>query len=469
MVRKTCWSLAMIAVLAAAGFAFGSEVPPIASTKWRWLDTKLFVEVLPIASAVEDVEEVRFTRTIAAPGGPLLRLRFDRWDLPPGMFVRIVSLATGESADMNNEALDAWSGFTPIFNGDQVLLEIVGHSPQSSAVSLAAVASLEWDSSDSDRSVTPENLCGPDDRVRSNATAVARLWTGTGLCTASLIMTGEHMVSAGHCGPLGAGAFVEFDPPDSTANGTPVAAPPERQFPFVSGSELRDNDWTFAPCDPPNQNQQCITSYGDDALVFEVGANNLGQTAGAGREGYMRIALQTTVPTSTASTKWGCGVTVPETSTANRTLKRLDDVFSSVDNLDGGQYWAYSQDQTGGDSGGPFLRQSLDAAIGVNSSSSVIDCSGGHSYSFNNASFIALIETAVSASMTRFVDNASIVVPGQAAGTIWNPEHVFRNAYDTVPASGRVVVAPGTYLTGNGLLTRPCTILAPMGGVTLSR
>lgn len=453
-------SLLILSAVSEHTAARPNDSTPVAPVRCDWMPIGARCEIERRESGAE---KTVFTRLLNPPAADMTRVSFIGSVLPEGVVIRVTSAVTTESAEMDAAALSRWNGYSPLFNGDKLLIEVISRPPHADGlVVLATVASIS-DGHTPNTGLQLRDLCGTDDRIRDNTTAVARLNTGGGRCTASLIMTGEHMVSAGHCGPLGATALVEFDPPDSTSGGFTVAAPPERQFPFVIGSELRDNDFTYRTCGI----NQCVDNYGDDALVFRVAANTSGQLPGIARAGYMRIT-RASPSFIVFLRKWGCGVNIPESGTSNLTMKRIDVGAVTPSNLDGGHYWTYSQDTTGGDSGGPMIWTSVNASIGVTSVSAFGDCPSA-SYSFESPSFTALVESAVSAATTRFVDGASINVSGLAAGTVWNPQQSFRPAYDVVPTSGRVIVAPGSYLTNNGVLSRPCTVAAPFGGVTLTR
>jgi len=461
------------------GFLVASLYVPIGFAQVRAPIGKISTDwfaVGQVASAprVDDGPEATVeARLLSPPGAQMCRAQFREWNLPPGTRLRLTSTTTGEAADMDAAALTEWSGFTPIFNGGTLLIELVCTPPHEAAsVVIERVASIV-DADGAGAGIQNRALCGPDDRVRDSSGPVARLWNVGVVCTASLIMTGEHMVSAGHCGPLLSNALVEFDPPDSTTGGNRVAAPPDRQFPFIVGSELRDSDFTLEPCPEPNQAQMCITSLGDDAMVFRVARNVNGQTAGQSRGTHMpiyRYSLLGFVPQQNGFRKWGCGVMVPANNVFSMTMKRVDGVLLTSSNLDGGWYWGYQQDQTGGDSGGPIISTTLGAAIGVMSFSDSNGCTAG-SFSFSDSDFSGLIESAVQADTTKFVDHANSTRPSNTSvdGSIWNPSLLFSDAYRFVPPTGRILISPGTYAVGGGDLTRPCTIVAPLGSVTLTR
>lgn len=445
-----------VMLIAAVGQAIaGPGLPPV---------SRLAVTTAPVDVALRTGADAKaddgWIIIAATKGGMAVRLRFDHWHLPDGAMLVVTSTLTGESAELDANDLESWYGFTPAFNGSEVLVELV--SLDVATVKIGSVIGLDV----FDEPVDPDkDLCGPDDRIRDTTSAVARQWTG-GLCTASLIATGEHFVSAGHCGPVPAGAFVEFDPPDSTDRGTRRLAPPERQFPINTPSVRIDNDWVTAPC-PSDPSRDCIVSLGDDGMIYRVNRNVDGRLPGQVRPESLAIALREPGG-GTPLRKWGCGVTIPETSTLNRTMKRADGSLDEFQTRDNGSYAIYDIDSTGGDSGGPLIDQTLGVAIAVNSFTSISSCNNSGAFAFSDPDFRALVEAGIGQPSARFVDASRPgTLPGGAA-TIWNPQPAFNRIDESTPAGGIIYVAPGTYSVGDGLLDRPVTITAPFGGVTLT-
>jgi len=455
--RSVPSALAACLLIAAPSFAQRAQVPRWTETAWP-LNKTVGPRVNPGAS--REVLESLYQEVPLA----IIRLKFASWTLPPGTAVRLTSPKTQQVVEMNAEALQSWGGFTPMFSDDALFVELVANpgAPAAGFV-LASVNGIRMEPWFPGTGPT-DNICGTDDRTRSNATGVARFWVSGGLCTASLIATGDAAVSAGHCGNPTAGSFVEFDPPDSSPVGATILAPVENQFPVDTSRVQRNFTWVFAPCPPPNQAQQCIQSFGQDALAFGLNRNTWGQSAGIRRGGHMRIARASTFTTDYSGTKWGCGTA---TGANNLTMKFLAGTVEGARvNRDGGAYWKYSFDTTGGDSGGPLVHPTISASLGVISSSGVTGCDSG-AYAFSNAAFTTAIETLVNQGSSRFVDSFNISAPGETVGSIWAPSTTFRsNAYDAVPTNGTVYVAPGTFAAGT-VLSRPATIRAPFGPVTL--
>ncbi len=460
--RTSLSAVALACILLSAASALGRQVP-----QWRETVWPVNKSIGPLVNKA-DTRAILDTRFESVPVSSIIRLKFASWTLPRGTAIRITSLRSLEAVEMDAPAMQAWGGFSPMFNDDSLFVELVadpGAPPAS--FTLGSANGIRTDPMPP-RGVI-DDICGNDDRIRSNHTSVARFWVSGGLCTASLIASGDAAVSAGHCGLPVAGDFIEFDPPDSVINPTTgtfqaVLAHVSNRFPVNTSRIQRNFTFTLGPCSPPNQTEVCILSYGQDALAFGLNTNTTGQTAGHRRGDYLRIARLPGVQLNYIGTQWGCGTAAGATHMA---LKFVTGAVSGIRlNRDGGDFWEYITDTTPGDSGGPLIHPVFNASLGVVSSGLHFGCASSV-YAFSNPAFQNAVETVVNQGTTRFVDSRGPAVPGETVGSIWCPSQTFRaNAYDVVATQGTVLVAPGTYAAGT-VLSRRATIRAPFGPITL--
>ncbi|MCG3121795.1 MAG: hypothetical protein GIKADHBN_00166 [Phycisphaerales bacterium] len=409
----------------------------------------------------------------APAGSHVCRVEFSRWSLPGASRLEVTSLRTGESTTLSSQDLEWWSHQSPVMNGDVVLLTLLPDPTQEASwVELRAAIGMITPNTDSHSN--KRGICAPDDRVRANHPAVARQWSGPDevgrqrLCTASLIMTGRHFVTAGHCGPLRAGAFVEFDPPDSASDGTTQVAPPHKQFPVDLNEVRRDYDFTEIPCDDdPASN--CISDFGegDDGMTYAVHPNIEGRTPGHARGTYM--PLLRFVGFSEAFVKWGNGATRPIASPLNLTLKHVGGFFESPVQVGTGNrmYSSYDVDQTRGDGGGPVISSLHNAAFSVVSHGTPDSCNDGRAYSFFNFALKNLVEECYGGPSRALFLDSSRPVGTDGHGTIWNPSPDF--SYIQQGLEDRTIhLAPGTYRPKGGRIDVPCVIVAPFGPATLA-
>ncbi|MCK6476640.1 MAG: hypothetical protein L6Q35_07390 [Phycisphaerales bacterium] len=441
-----------------------------------------FARVVTLRSPIQALLHSGDARRIASPqllvqapvGSEVCRVEFSRWSLPDASRLEVTSLRTGESAILSSQDLEWWSHQSPAMNGDAVLLTLLQDAAQQASwVELRAVIGMITPITDSHSN--KRGICAPDDRVRNNHPAVARQWSGPdedgrqGICTASLIMTGTHFVTAGHCGPLRAGAFVEFDPPDSASDGATQVAPPDRQFPIDLSEVRRDFDFNMVPCeDDPDTN--CIIDFGegDDGMTYAVHPNIEGRMPGHTRGAYMPLIRD--IGFSEALVKWGNGATQPIASPLNLTLKHVGGFFELPVQVGTGNrmYSNYDVDQTGGDSGGPVISSLHNAAVSVISHSAPDHCRDGRAYSFWNFAFKNLVEECYGGpSLALFLD-ASRSAGTDGHGTIWNPSPDFSYIQQGL-ANRTIYLAPGTYRPAGGRLDVPCVVVAPFGPATLTR
>ncbi len=280
--------------------------------------------VLPNAA---EAATVIFAELVEISEAAWIRVYFGDVDLGPGSFVRITSLLDGEVQELGADAMAMWGNSTAYFNGDRVLVELVGGA--------ATTANrLRIDKVDFEGLVAVPaggagqcGICGGDDRVPSSEEWAARLFPSG--CTASVYNTDSCMVSAGHC--VGGNMVVQFNVPNSNFNCSTNNPPVADQFP--------------ASAAPGSLNG----GVGADWAVLDTGTNNLGEKP-YDRYGVLRPIAAAPAPNGAAVEVWGYGV--DQTCTLSQTQQHSIGTICSV----GANLYTFNVDITGGNSGSALMR-----------------------------------------------------------------------------------------------------------------
>ncbi len=281
-------------------------------------------------------------------GAPWVRVRFDEVVLSgaaradDGAMLRVTSMADGAVQYLDAVSIRQWNNHTAYFNGDTVLVELLsapGAGP--SRVSIDGVIAgvpIEGE---------PRSLCGTtDDRVLSSDPRMGRIMPIG--CTAWLFNGRSNcMITAGHCGPA-TNQVIQFNVPLSTGGGTPVAPPPEDQYPVDPASIQSNggggvgNDWsTFGVFDNSNTFLSPLKAQGGASFTLADAAPP--------------VAGQTITVTGYGSTS------APVPATWYLVQKTHSGPFT--ENL--GSTLRYAMDTTGGNSGSPVVDETTGLAIGI--------------------------------------------------------------------------------------------------------
>ncbi len=281
------------------------------------------------------------------PGAPWVRLRFDEVILsgaagtPMGSMLAITSLADGAVQYLDAVSIKQWNLHTAYFNGDTVRVELLAApGAGASRVRISAVIAgpvLEGE---------PRSLCGGvDDRVLSSDPRAGRIMPIG--CTAWLFNDRSNcLITAGHCGPA-TNQVIQFNVPLSTAGGSPVAPPPEDQYPVdpasiqTNGGGGVGNDWsTFGVFDNSNTGLSPLAAQGDSYTLASEAPPVAGQTI----------------------TVSGYGST---TSPVPATWYLVQKTHSGPYVFNDGATIRYAMDTTGGNSGSAVLDESTGLVIGI--------------------------------------------------------------------------------------------------------
>jgi len=420
-------------------------------------------------------ETVPFTKVItASTEAPIIRVHFSAFNLGAKSCVTLTSLKDQGRQRLDAQSLPQWQNTSALFNGGKVQLEL--HVAPGEKGVFVRVDQLVKDchcsvnSSQASLLDLPESLCGADSRVASTDFRVGRI-SG---CTAWLVSNGA-VLTAGHCAPLG-GVF-EVNVPASQANGTPVAADPDDQYPIDTTTVTSVNN-----------------GQGDDWTVFRLLPNsNTGQRAHI-QHGFFRMSRETPalgatirvtghgVDNTPASAGGICcardnggNCTHPSCNSTSRTLQTATGPFQGE--FLGGANNArhtYQADTEPANSGSPIIWSINGFAIGIHTNGGCqSDGTGSNSgTSFENNGLETALQNFPGAN-TRYVDVVAYPNSPTENGTIFQPFSTFPAAVTSVPSGGRVSLVEGSYTRAGGNIGtfgadgKSFSILAPVGTVTI--
>jgi hypothetical protein len=408
-----------------------------------------------------------FRETVQVPGVPWLRLHLDDYNLSEQSFVRITSLADGAVQILDADSLGDWYGRSAFFNGDAVEVELyVAPGETDVFIKMQEITVGEWADGGDIRTtggdVSTESICGgDDDRVRSTNPRVGRL-VPIG-CTGWIASNGAHL-AAGHCTD-GTGIYMqtlEFNVPDSLANGTIQHPDPEDQYPidvssivfFNDGDGETGNDWTVFGCNAnsntgllPVQAQNAFYRMSRDHSPTNVRITGYGEdNMPAGSTGDRNLDNQT------QQTHWGA---------------YLGETVGGPNNV----IIEYTVDTTGGSSGSPVIMYGTTTALGIHTNAGCNPPDNGNTGTgFKNND----LENAIQTFLGSNVVYADALHPATSEdGTVFRPYDTVAEAISAVLDNGIVSIVAGSYTAaaGNtftvGADGKRMTIVAPVGTVTI--
>ena len=413
-------------------------------------------------------EATPFQQVLVSPGAAWLRFHFKGYKLEKGSYLTLTAALNGAQQRLDAKSLRDWENGTAYFNGDSVLVELhLAPGDKSAYIEFDEMSVGEFAEGDTLEGMI-ESLCGGDSRVASNDVRVGRI-TG---CTAWLNSNGS-LLTAGHCadydppdGILDLSGVVEFDIPSSLANGTPVAADPDDQYPIDTSSVV----WNF---DGEGM------GLGKDWAMFRCNPNsNTGLLPHQARDNFFRMTRENPAAANTIRIT-GCGADdTPTGSTGgrnadNRTLQTSTGPYVS-ESSSGANYWHnYQVDTEGASSGSPIIWNNNGFTVGVHTNGGCqpdgSDHNSGTSFEHNP------LETALQnfpGANTTYLDAVSPPGTPTEDGTVFRPYNKLPEAVADVVSGGRILAVRGNYpgAAGNtGLLGvdgKSFTITAPVGAVT---
>lgn len=407
-----------------------------------------------------------FATIVHEPRANMLRLHFSDFDLGEYSEIRITSLADGAVQHFSHEMLQEWGGWSAIFNGESVVVELLVAPGDAAFFEITEIAVNDPPVGDFEGEAGASLCNGTDSRVASGDSRVGRMSNtncgsggNCGGCTAWLASTGA-AISAGHCN--GANRIIEFNVPQSQSNGNPVAAHPNNQYPigvtwyaFQDGGQGFDwaimsvglnsntglhphwvqNHFHLAPLVPSNGTAIRITGFGVDNVP--VGSqpgtccawNNSGQC-----------------------THFGC----------NSASLTLQTATGPKDDHDTNRVF-YRTDTEPANSGSPIIWNSNGYAIGVHTH-------GGCTSGGGSNKGTRLTQAVMAEWLDNFNNNATfvnVVSPsGFLLGTALHPATTFGIGVNLAPSGGTVAIAKGNY-SDTGVFDKNLTVKAVSGIVTI--
>jgi hypothetical protein len=416
-----------------------------------------------------------FQQVLVSPGAAWLRFHLKDHQLGKGSYLTLTSALDGAQQRLDANSLLDWENGTAYFNGDSVQVELhLAPGDKNAYIEFDEMTVGEFADGDTLDGMI-ESLCAGDNRVASTDVRVGRI-TG---CTAWLNSNGS-LLTAGHCadydpdrggpllpdGILDLGGVVEFDIPQSLANGTLVAADPNDQYPIDTSSVV----WNF---DGEGQ------GLGKDWAMFRCNPNsNTGLLPHEARNSFFRMTRENPVIANTIRIT-GCGVDeTPAGSTGgrnsdNRTLQTSTGPYVG-EFSSGANFWhRYQVDTEGANSGSPIIWTSTGFTIGVHTNGGCnTDGSGSNSgTSFEHNPLETALQNFPGAN-TTYLDAVSPPGSPTEDGTVFRPFNTLPEAVADVVSGARILAVRGNYTqaAGNtGLLGddgKSFLITAPVGTAT---
>ncbi len=398
-----------------------------------------------------------------------VRIHFSEYQLGAGSFVRLQSIHDGQEQRLDRATLKNWSDTSAMFNGSSVRVEL--HvAPGDEEVFFVAdrmigepvgggITDLGWQGP----AARAKTLCGGDNRVASTDNRVGRF---TGGCTGWLISNGG-VLTAGHCG-VAAGSIFEVNIPASLPNGTTVASAVQDQFPALAGSITTVN-----------------SGVGNDWTVCRLNTNSLGQYAHE-QHGFFRMARELPAVAQILRIT-GCGVDISPQGTdltvcaafdtngtcthfgpnaQSQTLQTSTGGFTGAT----GSRLQYGVDTEPANSGSPIIWEANGFTIGIHTAGGCTSGGGANNGTWFGLTTLENAIATVPGANTRYLDLVK-APSGVEDGTVFRPHDTLAEAELAVPSGGILSIVAGTY-TGSanrGTFTKPITLVAPVGAVTLGQ
>lgn len=422
------------------------------------------------AEGSEPALATRYWTVVRSPGVNLIRVHFGAYDLGTLSEVRLTSLADNASQRFTQSTLEAWDGWSAIFNGDAVLVQLLVAPGETAQFAIDEIAVNDPPVQVLDGGIA--TLCGLDNRVASGDSRVGRLsgpncgsGGGCGGCTAWLTSIGCAL-TAGHCGTA-SGGLIEFNVPASSASGNPVAANPDDQYPVgTTFYAFQDGglgfDWAIMSVGP-NANTGLLAHWvqgyfhltpvlpGDGATMRVTGCGVDNSPAGAS-------------PNTCCAwdgngncTHMGCNSAslTLQTSTGSKTGDTANRLF-------------YAVDTEPANSGSPVIRTATDFAVAIHTNGGCTAGGGENSGTRLTQSVLWDWLNIFLGDNVVFVDYAD--VSSVELGDALTPSPTVMLGASLAPSGGTVAIAGGNYgaASGNtGTITKAITLRAASGVVTI--
>lgn len=392
---------------------------------------------------------------------PTSQVHFADWNLGARSYLLVISDRDQEIQRFNAWSMAEWQGHSAFFNSGIVHLELwVDPVDTGVFVETEAVTFGQWMEGD----VGTESICdASDDRVDSTDSRVARY--NLGGCTHWMASNGA-VLTAGHCtdfdpdqggpglpdGVIDFSGNIQINPPKSLANGTPQAAPVDRQYPMQPATAVFRFD---------GEGQ----GLGKDWCVYRVGANSNTGLRPHIAGGFFRLTdIAPAINTTMRVTGYGSDSGIDNFSNQTDT-GTFEGISSSGANI----WLTHRVDTEGGNSGSPVFINSNAFAEGIHTNAGCSSSGGANS----GTSFqVNALETALRnfvSTTAQFVDAAGYPAGTARNGRIFAPWSTVNNGATGVVSGGTVAIITGTYLeTGTfGTGNKAMMWTAPVGSAVI--
>ena len=422
------------------------------------------------SDGIEKQLSPRFWTVVQAPNTHMIRVHFSQFDLDRNSEIHLTSIADGGTQRFTHAMLDAWQGWSAIFNGDAVLVQLLVAPGETVSFEIDEMSTSSPSEGLGDGGVA--TLCGTDSRSASSDSRVGRLsgpncgsGGGCGGCTAWLTSVGCAL-TAGHCGTA-SGGLIEFNIPNSSSSGQPVASNPDDQYPVgTTFYALQDGgvgfDWAIMNVGPnANTGLQAhwVQSYFHLTPLNPSDGSTL-RITGCGVDNSPSGSQPGTCCATDSNgncTHSGCNSSslTLQTSTGAKTDDTTNAVF-------------YAVDTEPANSGSPVIRTSTDFAIGIHTNGGCTSSGGENKGTrLTQATLSQFLNTFLGAN-SAFVDHADVSLAD--IGSALSPMQTLPLGVGIAPVGGSVALAGGSYTAaaGNtGVFTKAVTLRAVSGVVTI--
>jgi len=409
-----------------------------------------------------------FSTFVQSPDVNLIRVHFSAFDLGEHSELRLMSVTDGAMQRFTHQSLEQWNGWSAIFNGDAVIVQLLVAPGErvSFTIDQLAVNDPQIDGAPGGVDLT---LCGPDNRIASTDSRVGRLsgtncgdGGGCGGCTAWLTSIGS-AITAGHCGN-GPGGLIEFNVPMSDSDGTPNAADPSDQYPVgMSFYAFQDG------------------GVGFDWAIMNVGVNSNTGLRAHWVQGYFHLTPNLPTDDTLVRVK-GYGVdnspmgSDPTDCCATNSSGNCTHFGCNANSLtlqtaigpkddDDTNWVSYQVDTEPANSGSPVMYASTEYAFAVHTNGGCESDGGGAN--FGNRLTQSVMAQFLNEFLggATFLDNANVSFID--AGTALFPAQTLPQAVNLAPNGGTVAIAGGNYAaaSGNTGTFNKAVTLTPVSGV----
>ncbi|MGI9015097.1 MAG: trypsin-like serine peptidase [Phycisphaerales bacterium] len=401
-----------------------------------------------------------YDQTFDGGAAPWIRLEFGEGNLGNNSRIILTGSVDGQSQTLDPEMFEHWSAGSAIFRGGSIQVQLLV-SPGDTGVFIDFHSLLVGETVIQD---DPETICGSlDDRALSSDGRVGRLFFGG--CTAWLASNGA-VLTAGHCvdfdpdrgGPLlpdgipDISGVVEFNVPASNSNGTTNPADIEDQYPI---------DFVYLAWRFDGEGQ----GLGKDWGVFSVGPNSETGLRAHRVQGFFRTTRESPANNTTLRIT-GCG---SDTGTRNFVQQTHTGPYTG-ESSSGSNFWhQYRVDTTGGNSGSPVIWNSFNIAMGIHTNGGCTSSGGANSGTSFEVDQLETFFHRFQGTTVEYVDRGMPVIGAATPdGQIYRPWLTVVTGVNAVPNNGVVSIVQGSY-NETMTITRPMTLIAPVGDVVIGR